>query len=306
MTVAALEIEHLSKTYKNGVEALKSISFKVEQGDFFALLGPNGAGKSTTLGIISSIVIKTAGRVSIMGYNLDTAPFNAKRHLGVMPQELNLSVFDSALDILMTQANYYGMPRKEARVRALMLLEKLELLAKKDEPVRMLSGGMKRRLMIARSLIHNPKVVILDEPTAGVDVELRKLMWDFFMELNRQGLTVILTTHYLEEAEKLCRNVAIINQGEIVRQGRMEALMQELEEELLILDLETPIASVPDIPWKTELINDHQLSVLIKKGHSLNELFNALSLQGIQVLSLRNESNRLEQVFIHLIEEHRA
>ena len=303
---AALSIQHLRKTYKNGVEALKGISFEVAAGDFFALLGPNGAGKSTTLGIISSVVIKSAGQVQIMGYDLDANPFEAKRHLGVMPQEFNLNIFETALDVLITQANYYGVPRKEARIRGHHLLKKLELFEKKDQPVRMLSGGMKRRLMIARALIHNPKIVILDEPTAGVDVELRKLMWEFFVELNREGLTVILTTHYLEEAENLCRNLAIINKGEIIRAGAMKHLIQELEEETLILDLDQPLASVPDLPWEIKLLSPTQLAVNVQRACPLNALFHDLSTMGIKVMSLRNESNRLEQLFVKLVQEHKT
>lgn len=304
--VAALKIEHLSKVYKNGVQALKGISFEVAQGDFFALLGPNGAGKSTTLGIISSTVIKSGGAVSIMGHDLDGDPFNAKRFLGVMPQEINLNIFETPLQILLTQASYYGMSRKVALGRAEMLLGKLELLDKKDQQTRMLSGGMKRRLMIARALIHDPAVVILDEPTAGVDVELRKLMWDFFVDLNRQGLTVILTTHYLEEAENLCRNLAIINRGEIVRIDTMNHLIHELEQETLILDVEEVLSVVPNISWPTRLLNSHQLAVDVARGQSLNALFLALQQQNINVLSMRNESNRLEQLFIKLVKEHRS
>jgi ABC-2 type transport system ATP-binding protein len=297
----ALKITNLTKTYKNGVEALKGINFEVAEGDFFALLGPNGAGKSTTLGIISSTVLKTGGKVEILGHDLATDPFYAKRYLGVMPQEINLNIFETPLQILLTQANYYGLTREEALPRAFMLLEKLDLTGKKDEQTRMLSGGMKRRLMIARALIHNPKMVILDEPTAGVDVELRKLMWDFFVELNKQGLTVILTTHYLEEAENLCRHLAIINKGEIIRLDAMSRLIAELEQETLIFDMKETLSSTPDIPWATKLLNPKQLAVEVKRGQSLNELFAALSEKNIQVESMRNESNRLEQLFIKLV-----
>jgi ABC-2 type transport system ATP-binding protein len=301
----ALKISNLAKIYKNGVQALKQISFSVEQGDFFALLGPNGAGKSTTLGIISSTVVKSSGSVSIMGYDLERDPFNAKRYLGVMPQEINLNIFETPLQILVTQANYYGMPRKLALTRAEMLLNKLALWDKRDQQTRMLSGGMKRRLMIARALIHDPRMVILDEPTAGVDVELRKLMWDFFVELNREGLTVILTTHYLEEAENLCRNLAIINQGEIVRLDTMQRLMHELEQETLILHVASALETAPHLPWDLKLLDAHQLAVSVKKGQSLNELFVALTAHHIKVVSMRNESNRLEQLFMKLVKEHR-
>lgn len=297
----ALKINNLTKTYKNGVQALKGISFDVQQGDFFALLGPNGAGKSTTLGIISSTVMKTSGSIQIMGHDLDQDPFHAKHHLGVMPQEINLNIFETPLQILVTQANYYGVSRKLALHRAEMLLKKLDLWNKQDQQVRMLSGGMKRRLMIARALIHDPKIVILDEPTAGVDVELRKLMWDFFVELNRQGLTIILTTHYLEEAENLCRNLAIIHRGEIIRLDAMQRLMNELEQETLILDIEQTLDAPPDIAWPTRLVQPTQLAVNIKRGQSLNELFQALTLRNIKVQSMRNESNRLEQLFINLV-----
>lgn len=299
----ALKVNELKKVYKNGVHALKGISFEVAEGDFFALLGPNGAGKSTTLGIISSTIMKTHGQVDIMGYNLDKDPFNAKRHLGVMPQEVNLNIFETCLQILLTQANYYGMSSKVALERAQLLLEKLDLTDKKNQQVRMLSGGMKRRLMIARALIHDPKIVILDEPTAGVDVELRKLMWDFFVDLNKQGLTVILTTHYLEEAENLCRNLAIIHRGDIIRRDTMSHLINELEQETLILDLKEHLTQKPNIPWSNQLLNPQQLAVEVKRGQSLNELFVALSQQDIEVLSMRNESNRLEQLFIRLVRE---
>ncbi len=297
----AVKIENLSKTYKNGVQALKHINLDVAEGDFFALLGPNGAGKSTTIGILSSLVVKSSGQVLIMGYDLERTPFQAKQQLGVMPQEINLTPFESPLQILLTQASYYGIPAAIATKRALMLLEKLDLLSKKDDQVRMLSGGMKRRVMIARALIHDPRVVILDEPTAGVDVELRKLMWDFLTELNCQGLTIILTTHYLEEAENLCRNLAIIHQGEVIRSGKMAQLLHELEQETLLLDLAEPLEQTPKIPWKMDLIHPKQLAVHIERGQSINALFLALEQAQIKVVSLRNEANRLEQLFIKLI-----
>lgn len=300
----ALKISNLTKTYKNGVQALKGISFEVAEGDFFALLGPNGAGKSTTLGIISSTVVKSGGSINIMGHDLEQDPFHAKRFLGVMPQEVNLNIFETPMQILVTQANYYGVTRKLALERGEMLLKKLDLWSKHNQQVRMLSGGMKRRLMIARALIHDPKIVILDEPTAGVDVELRKLMWDFFIELNRQGLTVILTTHYLEEAENLCRNLAIINKGEIVRIDAMNRLILELEQETLILDVEERLADAPNIAWRTRLLSPYQFAVEVQRGQSLNELFAALDAQNIHVMSMRNESNRLEQLFIKLVRAH--
>lgn len=301
----ALKVSGLKKVYKNGVEALKGIDFYVQEGDFFALLGPNGAGKSTTIGMVSSTVIKTAGQIEIMGYDLDVDPYHAKLHLGVMPQEFNLNIFETPIQILCTQANYYGMPRREALMRAEMLLHKLELFDKRNQQTRMLSGGMKRRLMIARALIHDPKIVILDEPTAGVDVELRKLMWDFFVELNQKGLTVILTTHYLEEAENLCRNVAIIHRGEIIRLDAMSRLIHELEGETLIFDVREPLDAVPDVPWIARLLNAHQLAIDVVRGQSLNELFMALGQKNIHVMSMRNASNRLEQLFVKIVREHR-
>lgn len=297
----ALKIEKLSKTYSNGVEALKSIDLSVESGDFFALLGPNGAGKSTTIGIITSLVNKTAGKVSVFGYDLETDLEIAKQHIGVVPQEINFSVFETCKNILITQAGYYGVPRKTALQRADHYLYKLGLYEKRNSQVRALSGGMKRRLMIARALVHEPKLLILDEPTAGVDIEIRRHMWEFLTEINQAGVTVILTTHYLEEAEKLCRNIAIINHGEIIANTDLNSLLSELTTETFILNLETAIETAPELDgFNCKLLSPNSLSVDVSKQQSINALFQQLSQTNIQVSSLRNKANRLEELFIGL------
>ena len=298
----ALSIAHLGKVYKNGVSALNDISFEVAPGDFFALLGPNGAGKSTTIGIISSLINKTAGRVAIFGHDIDVDFSAAKSCLGVVPQEINLNIFETPLQIVVNQAGYYGIPRAQAHERAERYLKKLSLWEKRNQPVRALSGGMKRRLMIARALIHEPRLLILDEPTAGVDIEIRRTMWAFLKEINASGTTIILTTHYLEEAENLCRHIAIIDRGGLVQNTSMRKLLHQLQTEVFVLDLATPIASPPTIAGHTlHLVDDHTLEVEIKRDRSINQLFTDLGNCGIEVLSMRNKTNRLEQLFMHLV-----
>jgi ABC-2 type transport system ATP-binding protein len=304
MTIA-LDIQGLKKVYKNGVEAVKGIDLKVEQGDFFALLGPNGAGKSTTIGVIASLVNKTAGQVSVFGHSIDTALEDAKAELGLVPQEFNFSQFETLSQILVNQAGYYGVPRQEAHKRADKYLAQLGLLEKKDKQARTLSGGMKRRLMIARALMHEPKLLILDEPTAGVDIELRRSMWSFLREINEQGVTIILTTHYLEEAELLCKNIAIIDQGVIVENTTIKALLAKLDKETFVLDLQTPVQPVNIEGYAFNLTDEHTLEVEVKKSQSLNEVFSQLSTQGNTVLSMRNKANRLEELFVGLLEQGR-
>ncbi|HQV22843.1 MAG TPA: ABC transporter ATP-binding protein [Agitococcus sp.] len=303
----ALVIEHLTKTYKNGFEALKGINLKVEQGDFYALLGPNGAGKSTTIGIVSSLVKKTQGSVKVFGYDIDSDLSLAKQQLGVVPQEFNFGQFEKVVDIVATQAGYYGIDKKTAYERAEKYLKKLGIWDKKDQQARMLSGGMKRRLMIARAMVHEPKLLILDEPTAGVDIELRRSMWEFLTELNQQGTTIILTTHYLEEAEMLCRHIAIIDKGQIVENTDMKSLLAKLDVEHFLLDLREPITQVPIINNITvKLVDERTLEVAVSKSQTLNTVFMALNEQGIEVLSLRNKSNRLEELFVSMVEKNLA
>ncbi|AOS97558.1 Daunorubicin/doxorubicin resistance ATP-binding protein DrrA [Microbulbifer aggregans] len=299
---AALSISNLQKTYDNGFQALKGISFDVQPGDFFALLGPNGAGKSTTIGIICSLVRKTGGSVSIFGVDIDKDFAAAKQMLGVVPQEFNFSQFEKVYDIVCTQGGFYGMPRKLAEERTEKYLKQLGLWDKRSTQARMLSGGMKRRLMIARALIHEPKLLILDEPTAGVDIELRRSMWTFLEEINRQGTTIILTTHYLEEAESLCRNIAIIDKGEIVENTSIKSLLKTLNKEVFILDVRDPLSDCPDLgDFEGRLRDEHSLEVTIEKGQSLNTLFSRLEEQGVAVVSMRNRANRLEELFVSLL-----
>jgi ABC-2 type transport system ATP-binding protein len=301
---SALVIQDLTKTYKNGFEALKGINLTVEQGDFYALLGPNGAGKSTTIGIISSLVKKTEGKVTIFGYDIDTDLSLAKQQLGVVPQEFNFGQFEKVVDIVATQAGYYGIDKKTAYERAEKYLKKLGIWDKKDQQARMLSGGMKRRLMIARAMVHEPKLLILDEPTAGVDIELRRSMWEFLTELNQQGTTIILTTHYLEEAEMLCRHIAIIDKGRIVQNTDMKSLLATLDVEHFLLDLRAPLSQVPVIAdIKLTQLDERTLEVAVSKNQSLNNVFVALNEQGIEVVSLRNKSNRLEELFVSMVEK---
>lgn len=298
----ALEISNLKKTYASGVEALKGISLSVEEGDFYALLGPNGAGKSTTIGIVSSLVTKSDGNVSIFGTDIDQDFAEAKRKLGVVAQEMNFSPFEKVLDIVVTQSGFYGIPKKVALARAEEVLHKLGLWEKKDLQSRTLSGGLKRRLMIAKSLIHQPRLLILDEPTAGVDIELRRGMWDFIRELNKNGTTVILTTHYLEEAEQLCKNIAIIDKGQIVENTSMKDLLKKLDMQTFILDLETNLDTLPAFDeYIVNQIDPSTLRVALNRDQSLNAFFQNLSKLNIQVKSLRNEANRLEELFLQII-----
>ena len=297
----ALEISGLKKVYKGGFTALKGIDLTVKQGDFFALLGPNGAGKSTTIGVISSLVNKSAGTVKVFGHDIDKELEKAKSFLGLVPQEFNFNQFETLLTILVNQAGYYGVERPIAFKRAEKYLKQLDLWEKRNDAGRMLSGGMKRRLMIARALMHEPQMLILDEPTAGVDIELRRSMWEFLRELNEQGITIILTTHYLEEAEMLCRNIAIIDSGVIVEDTDMKSLLSKLDRETIVFDIEkvteTPIIN----EFTSRLIDDHTLEVDIKKSQLINHVFSQLSDQGINVLSMRNKSNRLEELFVSLV-----
>lgn len=300
----ALDIEGLTKNYSDGFQALKGIDLHVREGDFFALLGPNGAGKSTTLGIVSSLVNKSGGKVKVFGHDIDTDLSSAKLSLGVVPQEFNFNQFEKVEDIVTTQAGYYGIPLKTARVSAEKYLKKLGLWDKRNTPARMLSGGMKRRLMIARALVHEPRLLILDEPTAGVDIELRRSMWQFLEEMNRQGTTIILTTHYLEEAEALCRNIAIIDHGEIIRHTSKRELLQQLSVETFVLDTEQPLEKAPELTaFKASLDDDGVLEVEVAKGQGLNALFIELENLGIRVLSMRTKANRLEELFVRMVEE---
>lgn len=300
----ALEIKNLRKTYSNGFEALKGVDLQIKQGDFFALLGPNGAGKSTIIGISCSLINKTSGNVIIHGHDLHKNPRQAKQHLGVVPQEFNFNVFEPIEEILVNQAGYYGIKRQEAFKRAEIYLKQLELWDKRREMARNLSGGMKRRLMIARALMHHPKILILDEPTAGVDIEIRRTMWAFLQQLNQTGTTIILTTHYLEEAEQLCKNIAIIDQGNIIKDCTMNDLLSELEHECLVLNLKTSLKTVPQLEaYPASLIDENTLEVQIKKNDSLNTLFQILTKLEIEVLSMRNKSNRLEQLFLNLVKK---
>ena len=301
----ALTLRDLSKTYRNGFQALKGVNLSVPEGEFYALLGPNGAGKSTTISIISSLTKKSSGTVEIFGHNLDTHPSAAKQCLGIVPQEFNFGQFEKTFDILVTQAGYYGIPKKIAQQRAEEYLEKLGLWDKRAVQARMLSGGMKRRLMIARAMMHQPKLLILDEPTAGVDIELRRSMWDFLTEMNEQGTSIILTTHYLEEAEMLCRRIAIIDRGVIKEDTSMKLFLNQMSEQSFIFDLITPIQApyIEIIGVRFNLIDPVTLEVTMGKDYSLNQLFQLLEAQDIQVHSMRNKSNRLEELFVKLVEK---
>lgn len=308
MTIA-LQLTDLVKTYKNGFQALKGINLSVEQGDFYALLGANGAGKSTTISIISSLIPKTSGSVQIFGYDLETQASQAKQHLGVVPQEFNFGHFEKTFDILVTQAGYYGIDKKTAEQRAEYYLQKLGLWDKRTTQARLLSGGMKRRLMIARALMHQPQLLILDEPTAGVDIELRRSMWDFLIELNQQGTSIILTTHYLEEAEMLCRKIAIIDGGEIKQDCAMKDFLNQLSVESFVFDLAEPIqdlniAEINQIDGlEFHIIDNITLEVKMDKQHQLNDLFSLFQSLHIQVKSMRNKANRLEELFVNLVEK---
>lgn len=303
----ALSIQNLTKVYKNGFEALKGISLDVNQGDFFALLGPNGAGKSTTIGIITSLVTKSSGQVKVFDADIDLDSEAAKSYIGLVPQEFNFNGFEQVKHILISQAGYYGMPAHEAEPRADELLLQLGLWDKRHTPSRALSGGMKRRLMIARALVHKPQLLILDEPTAGVDIELRRSMWLFLQAINAQGTTIILTTHYLEEAENLCRNIAIIDKGLIVENTDMKSLLNRLDKETFILDLKSPLMSDFTLSgFNLHQLDNTTLEVELKRGEGLNNLFAALSLQGIEVSSMKNKANRLEELFLALVDKSEA
>lgn len=301
---SALSIRQLTKTYGNGFQALKGIDLDVAEGDFFALLGPNGAGKSTTIGILSTLVNKTSGSVNVFGHDLDREPAKLKRLLGVVPQEFNFNQFEKTFDIVVTQAGYYGIPPKLAKERAEQYLTQLGLWDKRDVPSRSLSGGMKRRLMIARALIHEPKLLILDEPTAGVDIELRRSMWTFLTELNNKGITIILTTHYLEEAEQLCRNIGIIDQGTIAENTSMRNLLGKLTVETFVLDLSQDLTVLPElVGYPCRLLDPRALEVQVDKNAGITSLFAQLATRNIEVHSLRNKTNRLEELFVSLVEK---
>lgn len=297
---SALSINGLKKTYANGVSALKGVSLEVAEGDFFALLGPNGAGKTTLIGIVSGLVNKDAGEVKIGNLSIDDEPAKAKQHVGVVPQEFNFGIFEKVENIIIDQAGYYGIPRKQAAIAAEKYLKKLGLWEKRNETARSLSGGMKRRLMIARGLVHEPRLLILDEPTAGVDIELRRGMWDFLRELNESGVTIILTTHYLEEAEQLCRNVAIISQGEIVERGEIKALLASMEKETFVFDLGTsiPEQELPKLQPFSAVPGDRSVELTLTKDATLDKAILALHGLGLEVKSLRNKTNRLEEFFV--------
>ena len=299
----ALSISNLKKEYAGGLQALKGIDLHVEKGDFFALLGPNGAGKSTTIGIISSLVTKTSGQVKILDIDIDENHSLAKKKLGVVGQEVNFNQFEKVGDIIRNQAGYYGLSFKESRDNAKYYMRKLDIWDKRNEQARKLSGGMKRRVMVAKALVNNPDLLILDEPTAGVDIELRRSLWDFLTEINDNGTTIILTTHYLEEAERLCRNIAIIDSGEIVENTSMQELLTRLEVETFVFDLSKPISALPDsIDFDMTLDNPHKLKVTVGKGQGLNSVFEILSRSGIEISSMRNETGRLEELFLGLVD----
>ncbi|MBA8882765.1 ABC transporter ATP-binding protein [Dokdonella fugitiva] len=302
-TIPALDVVELKKTYSNGVEALKGVSLCVQPGDFFALLGPNGAGKSTLIGILSSLVNPSGGDARIFGVSIREQRSAAMRLIGLVPQELNFNMFEKPFDICVNQAGFYGIPRAEAAGRAEKYLKQLQLWDKAFQPARTMSGGMKRRLMIARAMMSEPRLLILDEPTAGVDIEIRRSMWKFISAINAAGTTVILTTHYLEEAEQLCRNIAIIDKGRIIENTTMKALLSKLDVETFVLDLEQPATALPDVPGVAfTRIDEVTLEAEMSREHDLNSMFAALSERGIAVRSMRNKANRLEELFVRLVE----
>ncbi len=303
----ALSVNHLRKTYSNGLTALNGVHLEVAEGDFFALLGPNGAGKSTTIGILCSLVKKTSGTVKVFGYDIDTDLEAAKSCIGVVPQEMNFSPFEKVQDIVINQAGYYGIPYKIAYERAKYYLKKMDLWGKHNHSALRLSGGMKRRLMIARALVNNPKLLILDEPTAGVDIELRHALWVFLSELNKQGTTIILTTHYLEEAEHLCKNLAIIDHGEIIENADMKSMINRLNIQTIIFDFAKPMETMPDLPhYHYRMIDNTMLEIELSRHQSLNDLFKLFNQQNLLVTSMRNKTNRLEELFVRLINENKA
>ncbi|CAM2863323.1 transporter subunit: ATP-binding component of ABC superfamily [Legionella steigerwaltii] len=298
----ALDIKQLYKTYANGVQALKGIDLTINTGDFFALLGANGAGKSTTIGLITTLLNKTSGSINIHGYDLEKEPEKAKSCLGLVPQEINLNIFETCVQTLLNQAGYYGISRKNALPRVESLLQQLGLWEKRNSIARHLSGGMKRRLMIARALVHQPKVLILDEPTAGVDIEIRHSMWEFLTRTNAEGTTIILTTHYLEEAEQLCKNIAIIDKGEIIKNTSMKALLQTLRHQTFIFTTENRIDLLPDLhPFKPTLIDSTTIELRVDNNLNLNDAFALFTQNGIKIHSMRNKTNRLEELFLDLI-----
>ena len=306
MAVAALDVVELKKTYPTGVEALKGVSLRVEPGDFVALLGPNGAGKSTLIGIVSSLVNPSGGRVTVFGDDLHLARERALAHIGLVPQELNFNQWEKAFDVVVNQGGFYGLPRRVAKERAERDLRALQLWDKAFVPSRTLSGGMKRRLMIARAMVHDPKLLILDEPTAGVDIEIRRAMWKYLEEINRAGTTVILTTHYLEEAERLCRTIAIIDRGRIIENTTMRKLLAKLDVESFVLDVAESDAALPQVDGvRLARLDPHTLEAEMSRTHDLNSLFAALSAAGITVVSMRNKANRLEELFVRLVENHK-
>lgn len=299
----ALVLRQLTKVYKNGIHALKGIDLEVAEGDFFALLGPNGAGKTTAIGIVTSLINKTGGVVEVFGHDLDRELETAKSCIGVVPQEVNFNMFESVFTIVVNQAGFYGIPRPLARQRAEKYLKQLQLWDRRDSIARGLSGGMKRRLMIARALMHEPRLLILDEPTAGVDIEIRRSMWEFLRGINEGGTTIILTTHYLEEAENLCRNVAIIEGGRIIERDTMSNILRKLQTEIFVFNLSGPLAVAPSLPgYRTMLVDASTLEVEVTKGQNLNHIFAQLSAQDIEVNSMRNKVNRLEELFIRLVD----
>jgi ABC-2 type transport system ATP-binding protein len=300
----ALTIRGLKKVYQNGFTALKGIDLDVAEGDFFALLGPNGAGKTTLIGIVTDLITKTSGEIRLFGYSTDTDLAKAKSFIGLVPQEFNFSIFETVEQIVINQAGYYGIPRSLAYKRAEKYLQQLDLLNKRNTQARLLSGGMKRRLMIARSLVHEPKLLVLDEPTAGVDIEVRRSMWRFLKKINREGTTIILTTHYLEEAENLCKNIAIINHGTIIENTSITDLLTKLNIETFILFLQQPLTQLPPLDiYAARLVDPQTLEVDVRAGQGINELFKLLSTQGIYVTSMKNKANRLEEMFISLVGE---
>ena len=299
----ALSLKNLTKTYANGMTALRGLDLDVAEGDFFALLGPNGAGKTTAIGIITSLVNKTSGTVSVFGHNIDTDLSAAKSCIGVVPQEINLNQWDTVYNCVFNVAGFYGLPRSKAKQRTELCLRELQLWDRREEVARNLSGGMKRRLMIARALVHEPRLLILDEPTAGVDIEIRRSMWEFLRKINEQGTTIILTTHYLEEAENLCRHVGIIDDGRIVENDRMANVLRKLHQEVFVLSFIDPVPSGFQIPgFSIDILNEHDIEVEVFNDQNLNQLFAALSDAGVQVGSMRNKSNRLEELFMRLVD----
>jgi ABC-2 type transport system ATP-binding protein len=299
----ALSLRDLTKTYRNGIQALKGVTLDVAEGDFFALLGPNGAGKTTVIGIVTSLVMKTGGDVTVFGHNIDHELEHAKACIGLVPQELNFNMFETVQTIVVNQAGFYGLPRRIARERAEKYLRQLQLWDRRDRAARSLSGGMKRRLMIARSLVHEPRLLILDEPTAGVDIEIRRSMWEFLRDINREGTTIILTTHYLEEAENLCRNLAIIDEGRLIENDKISNILRRLHTEIFILNLRNAAAAAPALPGYTVKLTDaNTLEIELSRGQNLNDVFARLSTQGFEVLSMRNKVNRLEELFMRIVE----